>query len=1166
MFPMSFDRQILEGLPYPDDETIGRIRSLLKRIVEGRILPYFKRHRGTDSRTAARLLSDLRIERLEDERRTISLVSLLIQRKRARIIAVHECFFDYLAFVLPSDSQGVFTEGSNEERKALAFCEFLLRHQIQHWLYPDTPETDILRDDVTFAMEKADKDPTFYRLLSQILSDEMVGLRGGDYLVLFDASRKGAPLEPHLFRMVQRASNWMADLDDDLFSEALLPLALDCRVRSLGECWNRSRLTSLSLLERYRYVKRLLRGFDALVRHDTEAAAQVFTAFRDRWGLMGLFHELEIPPENVENKEPEALFSLFVTHLKSFLKPTEENAVSRSRKPAPALRQAIPAPKSLKDRIEEAKRDPSYPPQVIELIEKNKSHAVGHSGAKYSELIETLLAIPWKKIRPITITPQEFEEGLNRTHYGLERPKELICDFFSNLIRRYRHFDPHQSESWTRTGSAFLFVGPPGVGKTSLAISMAQNLGIPYHKISLGGMRDESDLRGHGFTYEGSKPGAIVQGLIKMGCMNGMFILDEADKTEKFAIATLLEILDPEQNHLFHDKYTQTTVDIDLSNCHFVLTANTLETVPPPVINRCEVIVLDRYSVEEKVAIARRHLIRRLRERYDIGEDEIAFDPTEEKEVLRHLVREYTYEPGVRELERLLRTLFFRIQRKELSDGKTRPVLITRRKIKQYLDAPIRPWKINAEDRIGEMLALGVNLERGVGSIIPIQATRIHLGNRISETQSVGGYLSLVHATGNIQKVMDESRKVAMTGILSCAESLGLDENALNDPIHLHFMGGSTQKDGPSAGGAIALALASAITRRPLRRDVAMTGEIDTQGRITAVGGIAIKLEAAADAGCTTFILPKQNLKGEDSIERLPTALKKELQILPYESWAEDHEPFDYETHILQVVAVDHIRQAAHVAFIDPQELENVRNAFLNEGVRLREFLQSSPTEASGKTSAVVLLVKTMEEIPFRWIRHLEERFQTRFHLLAWQLARESVKQRLRAEGCRAQVWTLNPQEERLSHALRRIMKTEKTARKGQCVDVVAPFYFIQRDGILEDMARSEADLPPLRLLANNYSRQGAKIKRCKSVLNGLWATLACVPPKTAESLTFRATKDGIHVVDLSFIPEKYRLDVQRAQQLLAEALRRCMAEVFSGKGSEDFPSLIDTTPGTLLK
>ena len=278
-------------------------------------------------------------------------------------------------------------------------------------------------------------------------------------------------------------------------------------------------------------------------------------------------------------------------------------------------------------------------------------NAAGQSGAKYTELIETLLAIPWGKIKKIWVSPEEFDEGLNRSHYGLKTPKEIISDFFANLIWRYQHFKESEKKNWHRTGSALLFVGPPGVGKTSLAISIARNLGIPYHKISLGGMKDEADIRGYGFTYEGSKPGPIVQGLVKMGVMNGMFIMDEADKTEKFAIATLLEILDPEQNHLFHDKYTQSTVDIDLSNCHFILTANTVDTVPAAILNRCEVIFLDRYSVDEKIAIAREFLVQRIRERYLIGQDEIFFDPEEESEILRHLIRDYTSEAGVRDLE-----------------------------------------------------------------------------------------------------------------------------------------------------------------------------------------------------------------------------------------------------------------------------------------------------------------------------------------------------------------------------------------------------------------------------------------------------------------------------------------------------------------------------------
>lgn len=322
--------------------------------------------------------------------------------------------------------------------------------------------------------------------------------------------------------------------------------------------------------------------------------------------------------------------------------------------------------KSLKDRIEEARNDPAFPRQAMEVIEKNKTSAVGHSGPKYTELIETLLAVPWGKIQKIDVRPEDFEEGLNRTHYGLKKPKEILCDFFTNLIWRYQRTREEERDLY-RTGSAFLFVGPPGVGK-----------------ISLGGMSDETDLRGHGFTWEGSKPGAVVQGLIKMGIMNGMFIMDEADKTEKFAIATLLEILDPEQNHLFHDKYTQTIVDIDLSGCHFILTANTLETVPPAVVDRCEVIFLDRYGVEEKVAIARRHLIVRVRRMYRIREEEIAFKPGQEADLLRYMIKTYTYEPGVRQLERIIRTLFLRIFRKEILRGGRKAVRIDREMIKSF--------------------------------------------------------------------------------------------------------------------------------------------------------------------------------------------------------------------------------------------------------------------------------------------------------------------------------------------------------------------------------------------------------------------------------------------------------------------------------------------------
>lgn len=647
-------------------------------------------------------------------------------------------------------------------------------------------------------------------------------------------------------------------------------------------------------------------------------------------------------------------------------------------------------------------------------------------------------------------------------------------------------------------------------------------------------MRDEADLRGHGFTYEGSKPGAIVQGLIKMGAMNGMFIMDEADKTEKFAIATLLEILDPEQNHLFHDKYTQTTVDIDLSNCHFMLTANTLETVPPPVANRCEIIFLDRYSVEEKIAIAKEHLIARVRQKYQIPRDEIFFDPSQEDEIIRLLIRNYTHEAGVRELERVLRTLFLRIQRKEIMGKGSRKVCITREKVKEFLEEPQPPRRINPEDRVGEMMALGVNPELGLGSIIPIQATFLP----VPQGALHGKLLSVVHATGNIERIMDESRKVATTGLLHCADELGINLDKISQPIHLHFMGASTKKDGPSAGGAIALALASLITGKPLRRDVAMTGEIDSRGRITAVGAIDLKLETAFEAGCKTMIIPSENLKGEGGIERLPDALKRELQILEFEEWQGNHEPFDYHRHILQVVGVENLVEASKVAFVEEEELKSLECQFLDQADALAAKIQEGQ-----RRGVFAMVVKDLQEIDQRSLDPSLWKNCSGCILLVLQVSSEKRLSELEPLKERVKIKEFDPKKGSLTKALIEILEEEEA--RGQEVEWIglsAPFFFIQRDGILPDAFPPRGNFSGLRLFANNYTVQGVKIKSCKAILNLVHSRLGFLGTEQLNRTFFLKKLSDIWVVDLSFIPEKYRLDVDRSERLLARCLEKWLA------------------------
>lgn len=1117
MFPAEFDYQVLESLPLTNDDDVKRISLLLRNVISMRVLPYLKKRRGTDPISVANIERSIAIKRLDDDQGIVRAVSLIEKDEDSWSIFFHERVFDYFAFVIPASQTEIhISAGTPEEQKVLALSEFILRHQIEHILYPHESARQLIKSDVKFALERRQTDPTFFKVLKRAMTDEMNGIKFHDYLQLLDLARQGQPLDFVISSMLISYSELVAGFPEDRLHKEFIHYDKELKEKILGLCYRRTGDTSYSLINRATFVRKLLTLFLVMIEHDAEQAKAVFNDFKQKWGIVQLFRELDLPEINWADKDPEEIFHYFTENLGSFrgdlqVFPPEPTAQATTSKP-----KSVPiAMKSLADRIDEAREDPLFPVDVLTVIEKNKSNALGQSGAKYNEFIDILLGIPWGKIKKIDVSAEAFQEALESSHFGLHKPKEIISDFFANLIWRYGHFDG-DAASWRGNGSAFLFVGPPGVGKTSLAVSIAENLFIPYHKISLGGMSDESELRGHGFTYEGSKPGAIVQGLIKMGVLNGMFIMDEVDKAEKFAISTLLEILDPEQNHLFHDKYVQTTIDIDLSNCHFILTANTLDNVPPPILNRCEVVVLDRYSVDEKIQIARKYLVGRIQQKYGLLDGTVSLAPKHEDYILRHLIKHHTYEAGVRQLERVIRTIFLRALRREVLSRKYKAVQINRQHIKHYLDQPRRPQQINDEDGVGEILGLGVNIEVGLGSLIPIQVTSIKGGGPRRT-----GYLNSIYATGNIQKIMDESRTVATTAVLNCAESLGIDVGLMKAPIHFHFMGGSTPKDGPSAGGAIALALASLLLRQPIRRDVAMTGEIDTQGRISAIGGMDIKLETAFDAGCKTIIIPMENLEQDDSLAKFKKTMNRRVQILTYGQWKSGEEEFNYKRHEAQVVGVENIVEAAEIALMKQEEIDSIASRFSD----LAQFAARSMNENVGPAGSELCLPLAKDMQAAGKSQANKESYLC--------LMRPDIKRALltRFPHLERGLLELDSSTDDVLSALENILtKYYEETDQAQRLVLLGSYRFLNK--VKPALDRSIGK-DRLIYLANNFTVQGVSINRCKALISQMYILMAQFVPEHLKSCPYLKRLKGIYVIDLGFIPEKYRLDVQRAERVL---------------------------------
>lgn len=494
----------------------------------------------------------------------------------------------------------------------------------------------------------------------------------------------------------------------------------------------------------------------------------------------------------------------------------------------------------------------TFPDKVKELFKREveKLKRLNQQSPDYNvqlNYLQTLVALPWGINTEDNLSIKNAEHVLERDHYGMEKVKERILEHLATL--RYRKAEK---------APILCLVGPPGVGKTSLGRSIAEALGRKYVRISLGGVHDEAEIRGHRRTYIGAMPGRIVKGIMKAESSNPLFVLDEIDKVSENNYngdphSALLEVLDPEQNNAFHDNYLD--VDYDLSKIFFIATANTLQTIPQPLLDRMEVIEVEGYLTEEKKEIARRHLIPKEQKVFDFGDGaKLKFTPS----AIEYIIEKYTRESGVRQLEKQVDKIFRKVAflTSKSEDGKM-----------PFADRSIKPADI--ETLLGKPL---FNRDKYQGNKYAGVVTGLAwtaVGGEIlfietSVSRSKGPKLTL---TGNLGDVMKESAVLALEYIKAHADTLNIDYRVFDHwGIHIHVPEGATPKDGPSAGITIATSIASALTQRRVRDHIAMTGEITLRGRVLPVGGIKEKILAAKRAGITDIMISEENRKDIEDI------------------------------------------------------------------------------------------------------------------------------------------------------------------------------------------------------------------------------------------------------------------------------------------------------------
>lgn len=495
------------------------------------------------------------------------------------------------------------------------------------------------------------------------------------------------------------------------------------------------------------------------------------------------------------------------------------------------------------------------PDHVFEIAKKelDRLEKMNPASAEYTvarTYIDYLVTMPWQKATEDNLDINRAEEILNEDHYDLEKIKERILEYLA--VRKMKE---------KMKGPILCFVGPPGTGKTSLGKSIARSLGRKFIRISLGGMRDEAEIRGHRRTYVGALPGRIIQEIRRCGYNNPVFMLDEVDKLgvdfRGDPASALLEVLDPEQNFSFTDHYLD--VPFDLTHVMFITTANIIDPIPPALKDRMEVIALSGYTEEEKEKIAYQYLIPKQKEENGLADRELDFKP----EGVYKIIKEYTREAGLRNLEREIASICRKIAR-EITQRKESRTAIDEKAVEELLGPRKFYFEVaEEEDKVG--VATGLAWTPTGGDIIFVEALRMK------------GKKELI-LTGSLGDVMRESAQAALSYIRSNAEKLGIDEDFYeNCDIHVHVPLGAIPKDGPSAGITIATAIVSLLTGRPARRDVAMTGEIVLSGRVRPIGGVKTKVLAARRAGVNTVILPEKN---KVDMEDIPANVKEEMKFV----------------------------------------------------------------------------------------------------------------------------------------------------------------------------------------------------------------------------------------------------------------------------------------------